>query len=262
MTPRKALRSAFVGWFSFMLLAASVSVSRAQSIALILFIRTAGETETGESILFTANSGAKIVTIGSNGLDFDVPFDLTSGDAMICDNPSMAHNPVVTFHKRSVFQLAFDQAENSTPEGTGQVGGAANNFAAMGSLLSMWPNQATYDSVAYRNLYAGVDLTLAGQNSQLNATFRLAAGDAPSKISWHYTRADYVYLATNGDLRVYGHDGGMLVVSAPHAWQSQAGVQVPVTISYTISPEYNIQLTVPFGSYDPTLPLLITFVPD
>ncbi len=124
-------------------------------------------------------------------------------------------------------------------------------------------NIPTYDSIVYEQLYPGIDLHYAGEQSvngpwSLKGTYRVAPGADPHQIQWQYRGASSVRLdpATgNLHLSLSGHVNHALVETAPVSWQEIAGRRVPVESRYLLEADGSVRFAL--GTYDPAYPLLI-----
>jgi hypothetical protein len=135
-----------------------------------------------------------------------------------------------------------------------QLPGTSNYF--LGNDPSQWQvNLPNFGSVAYRQVYAGIDLVYySNAFGQLEYDFRVAPGADPSQIRLQYTGAQGVELNAQGDLVVHLL-GGDLVQQAPNLYQDIAGVRTPVAGTYTVNSDGTVGLAL--GGYDPTQALVI-----
>jgi hypothetical protein len=120
-------------------------------------------------------------------------------------------------------------------------------------------NVPTYDAVAARGLYPGIDLRYdSTRTGALKGTYVVAPGADPAVIAWRY-RGATATLRPGGDLAVDGVGGRSpalhLVDRAPVAWQSVAGVRWPVQIGYELRSDRTLGFAI--GGYDRTRPLVI-----
>ena len=111
-------------------------------------------------------------------------------------------------------------------------------------------NLPAYSSVAYRDLWPGIDLVLQSLRGELKYEFRVAAGANPSDIRLAWAGADGLSVLPNGSLRVRT-EAGALRDQAPRSWQ--AGGQ-PVASRYVVDGRtYGFALE----GYDTSRPLVI-----
>jgi hypothetical protein len=117
----------------------------------------------------------------------------------------------------------------------------------------------TYARLVYPDLWPGIDLVYAVQDSQLKYQFIIQPGADPAHIRLAYRGATGVRLSAAGQLEV-STPAGSFQDAVPHAYQVVNGRQVPVYVVY--SPiteaagktyEYGFRL----GEYDPTRPLVL-----
>jgi beta-propeller repeat-containing protein len=113
----------------------------------------------------------------------------------------------------------------------------------------------TYERVAYRGLWPGVDMSFHGAGGTLKYEFRLAAGASPDRIRLAYAGAEGLAMSRDGSLLIRT-PLGTLRDQAPTAWQWIGGRKVPVESRYAIngrSHAYGFEL----GAYDRSRPLVI-----
>ena len=114
----------------------------------------------------------------------------------------------------------------------------------------------TYQGIAHRNLYPGIDMTYGEKNRHFKSEFHIAPGADPDKIRLEYANKDSARIDANGDLVV---SAGALELRdhAPVAYQeSIEGVRRSVAVHYKILADGH---TVAFDleRYDAALPLVI-----
>ena len=145
-------------------------------------------------------------------------------------------------------------SQSATVQGTSQLPGVVNIYH--GRDQSGWRDAIpTYESLAYRGIYDGIDLVYDGSEGLLKGTWMLAPGADPSLIRWRYSGGGAPLLdIASGDLHIPLDGAGRLVEKAPVAWQEEDGRRTPVTVHYDLSGD-----TIGFalGEYDRTLPLVI-----
>jgi len=100
-------------------------------------------------------------------------------------------------------RVSFDGA-NPKPVlgGADQLPGIANFF--IGNDPAQWhTNVPTYMSVAYHDLYPGIDLSYTGHVGVLKGTYTVASGADPALIRWRYSNVTAVQIdSVSGDLRL------------------------------------------------------------
>jgi len=115
----------------------------------------------------------------------------------------------------------------------------------------------SYEVVAYKGLYEGIDLHVWGRRSHLKYEFHVAPGADWRKIRVRYQGISGLSIDANGSLRVdLGEGCESLVDDAPYIYQDIRGRRTEVTGSFTLVDEatYTFQIT---GEYDPAHPLII-----
>jgi beta-propeller repeat-containing protein len=116
----------------------------------------------------------------------------------------------------------------------------------------------TYEGVAYRDLWPGIDMVFRGRDGRLKYEFRLAPGADPRQIGLAYAGAQSISLTSAGGLTI-GTPLGMLADAAPVAYQLVDGRQTPVTSRYILGKQVGGGSGYGFavGTYDPRYPLVI-----
>jgi beta-propeller repeat-containing protein/PKD domain-containing protein len=93
----------------------------------------------------------------------------------------------------------------------------------------------TYASVAYRNLWPGIDLVYCGTQDRLKYTFLVRPGADPSRIRLRYRGATSVSVNDAGELEVETPAGGFHD-ERPTAYQEVNGKQAEVAVDYDLNP--------------------------
>jgi hypothetical protein len=139
--------------------------------------------------------------------------------------------------------------------------GEANFF--LGNDPARWrANVPTYEAVAYRDLYPGVDLVYRGTAGHLKSEFLVAAGVDPAVIHMVYGGVEALHLREDGTL-VLQTPLGELTESAPLIYQEVDGVRQEVPGGYVLHGAAGGQEALPewvsfqVGDHDPALPLVI-----
>ncbi len=109
---------------------------------------------------------------------------------------------------------------------------------------------AAFDSVLYRQMYPGVDVSFYGRNGALEYDLRLAPHAAPGQIQLGFRGAQPT-LAADGSLRL----GEGLSLRAPHAYQDVHGSRRPVAAHYRLLASGRVGLAL--GAYDPNAALVV-----
>ena len=125
----------------------------------------------------------------------------------------------------------------------------------IGSDVSRWRRDVpTYAQVTYRDLYAGIDLDLAGRDGALKGTYTVSPGRDPGAIRWRYVGASAPRLEPSGRLDVE-LGGRRIREAAPVAWQEVGERQRAVEVSYAVGDDGSVAFAI--GAYEPSLPLTI-----
>ena len=155
----------------------------------------------------------------------------------------------------SQFSAQFNGANSVSPVGLEQSRTIFNYH--IGDQSDWRDGVATYASVAYMNLYDGVDLHTWGQRDHLKYEFRVSPGADFSQISISYSGIDSLAVDDAGVLRVALPGGlGEVVDNAPYIYQIIGGVEVQVGGTYRLidADTYTFEIT---GDYVPTAQLII-----
>ncbi|MGH9280672.1 MAG: SBBP repeat-containing protein, partial [Acidimicrobiales bacterium] len=115
----------------------------------------------------------------------------------------------------------------------------------------------TFGSVAYGQVYPGVDLVVHGRGRDVEHDYVVAAGADPGTIEFSL---DGPSATAFGPRRPHLDDGGGIVAGdttlrAPELYQDRNGRRVPVDGAFEPRGESTFGFTV--GPYDPTVPLVI-----
>ena len=149
--------------------------------------------------------------------------------------------------------MRFDAAAAVAPVGLDQTPGRFNYH--VGADSSRWIDGAhAFATVAYENLYDGVDLFVSGGAANLKYEYHVAAGADPGDIVVRYDGAEDVYLDDAGALHVDLGEGE-LIDDAPVSYQNIDGVRVAVDSAFAIGADGAVSFAL--GEYDPTVDLVI-----
>jgi len=119
---------------------------------------------------------------------------------------------------------------------------------------SSWRSHVqAYDGMIYHSFYPGIDLKIYSEGQNLKYDFMVAAGADPSKISWHYTGAESIYIE-NGDL-VVKTPLAEVVEKKPLVYQWIGDRKVYIKAEYQLT-DQNISFKI-IDSYDSCYPLVI-----
>ncbi|MCT7956090.1 SBBP repeat-containing protein [Laspinema palackyanum] len=153
----------------------------------------------------------------------------------------------------SVVRLEFVGANgNPVIEGIEPLPGLANFLS--GSDESSWSgNLPTYQGIAYRDLYDGIDLVYRGTEGELKREFVVDPGADPGQIRLDYSGIEAVTLR-EGAL-VLQTALGELIEAAPIIYQDIEGDRVAVAGQYELLGEGQVGFEL--GAYDPNYALII-----
>lgn len=116
----------------------------------------------------------------------------------------------------------------------------------------------SYDSVAYRQVWPGVDAIFAGDRAGFKYRFELAGGTDPASVRMLVEGVDGAELRPDGSL-LWRQGGETLVDAAPVSYQTSGGQQRAVATRYRLEDLGSGRWRVSFvlGAYDGALPLVI-----
>ncbi len=153
----------------------------------------------------------------------------------------------------STVSLHFGGAQRPYVEPAKQLPGIVNFFP--GSDSHGWRTGIhTYESLVYRELYAGIDAVYDSSGGALKCEFRIAPHADPSLIQLVYRGMDGIGIDAKGGL-VITTKSGALREAAPEAYQFIAGVRRSVPSSFRL--EMNHTVVFDIGAYDDSQPLII-----
>src|SRR6202167_5920097 len=110
-------------------------------------------------------------------------------------------------------------------EGSNPLAGRVNFFT--GGEENWHAGLPMYGAVAYRDLYAGIDMVYGGSGRNLKSEFLVAAGADPSQIRVRYMGAGEVRIDADGALAI-AINGEILHERAPEIYQDRGGKRVAV----------------------------------
>lgn len=114
----------------------------------------------------------------------------------------------------------------------------------------------TYQEIAYRDLWPGIDMVLRGQGGKLKYEFRLAPGADPSRIRLAYRGAEGLSLGTAGNLLI-STPLGTLRDARPRSYQRIGAKRRPIQSRYIVDERASTFGLALQGSYDHRRPLVI-----
>jgi len=151
------------------------------------------------------------------------------------------------------FSVQFDGANTVAPTGLAQAETVYNYH--LGDQSTWRDAVPTYETVAYLDLYDGIDLHTWGRRDSLKYEFHVAPGVDYTQISVSYTGIESLSIDAAGALHVQT-DLGDLIDPAPYIYQDIAGQRIEVAGTFELidADTYTFALT---GEYDPSEELVI-----
>jgi hypothetical protein len=172
-----------------------------------------------------------------------------------------APNPAERFrkslaHKQINASISMKLAGgNSQPPIAAQneLPGRSNYF--IGSDPGQWHTGVKqYSRVAYRDVYAGIDMAFHGQQRQLEFDFIVAPGASAVPIGFNVSGASKISTDADGNL-VLASKAGNVLLHKPVAYQEKNNTREPVDASFVVEASNKIGFTL--GSYDRSRELVI-----
>src|SRR6185295_12322966 len=118
------------------------------------------------------------------------------------------------------------------PTGVGGLPGKVNSF--IGDPSQWRTNIPTFRSVAYDDVYRGIDLVYYGSTQrQLEYDFMVAPGANPGAIRLAFDGADRFQVEADGDL-ILQTGGSSVRLAAPVSYQNMNGHRVEVNSAYVL----------------------------
>ncbi|MDH3498808.1 MAG: Ig-like domain-containing protein, partial [Acidimicrobiia bacterium] len=116
-------------------------------------------------------------------------------------------------------------------------------------------NAPSFASVAYSEVYPGIDVVYSANGSELEYSFVVGPGADPATIALAFRGANSLGVQDDGSLSIDSRAGHDLLATAPHSFQEIDGASVTVGSSFVMNDDGTIGFAV--QDYDPTLPLVI-----
>jgi hypothetical protein len=161
-------------------------------------------------------------------------------------------------NQRWAVKLDFVGANREVqPVGEGLSPGTVSYFK--GPRTAWRSGLPSYRSVAYRNLWPGIDLACSGTAGRLKYTFVVQPGADPNRIRLAYRGATQVRLNEAGQLEVSTPAGGFKD-DRPLVYQEVDGHRQEVPSAYVLEPNASAERTVyafRLGEYDHSRPLVL-----
>ena len=174
----------------------------------------------------------------------------TEGSAFFTSNSVVFR---LTQSEEETLRISFVSAgPDATVEGWSELPGKVNYL--IGSDPSKWKkNVPTYQGVAYRNVWPGVDVIYRGAGRRLKYDIHVSPGADAGDIRLRYEGAEGLSLAKNGDLIIRTTAGSFREVK-PCIYQERDGERILLDGRFALRGN-----TVGFRirHYDPALPLII-----
>lgn len=156
---------------------------------------------------------------------------------------------------RLVFRLRFTQPNPDTVlEGEKELPGKINYF--IGDRADWRTSIPTYEQVAYRNLYPGIDLICYLQEANIRYRYVASPGADPGRIVFSYSGIEGLEINSSGDLIVLTSFGGFRT-PAPLVYQEIDGDPLEITSTFVTKDDSTVTLKIP--AYDRARPLFIEF---
>lgn len=141
----------------------------------------------------------------------------------------------------------------STIAGTDLLPGSSSYF--IGNDPSKWHSHIPqFAQVRYSAVYPGIDLIYYGKQGQLEYDFRVAPGSDPSQVRLHFSGAQNLTRAANGDIVLATKDGDVHL-HAPEIYQQSGTKREPVAGNYVLASQNDVEFSV--GAYDHSRELVI-----
>ena len=125
--------------------------------------------------------------------------------------------------------------------------------------ISRWREDvASWSQVGLRNVYPGIDMTVAALPGGLKYEFRVAPGAAWRRIRLAYEGVQRLDIGRDGRLNISPAEGyAPLAEDAPYIYQERAdGTHIPVAGRFVLLGKNVVSFEIP-GPLDPALPLVI-----
>ena len=167
----------------------------------------------------------------------------------------LAHGRGESTQSASVALDFIGASPGATPGGLGRTEATVNYF--MGAPARWRTNLPTFEAIAYRELWPGIDLAVNGSQGQLKYAFTVAAGTDVSTIRMAYNGA-HGRLTPEGAV-ILETPVGPITDPPPVAYQERDGRVQTVDARFVVIASSADRFTVGFhvGAYDRNLPLVI-----
>ncbi len=208
------------------------------------------------SALFAQNEGQwadQSVRYAFNGSGASILFTDAGLNFQVYQSPASDSTNTDTTIESERFSIQFNGASQVAPVGLDEAETVFNYF--VGDQSQWHSGVATYQTVAYNNLYAGIDLDISGRRTSLKYEFHVAAGADYQQIAVSYAGIEGLSIDSEGALHVQTKLGE-LVDDTPYIYQEIDGQKVEVAGQFVLLDDhtYTFQVT---GSFDSSRELVI-----
>ena len=167
------------------------------------------------------------------------------GPVFLLSQPGQAADGTSLVHTVS-FSVTFEGAENVSPVGRDPSGAVYNYYVGD---PSTWRTRVpTFETVAYLDLWSGIDLLTWGRRDGLKYEFHVAPGADPGQIRLHYQGIENLWIDEGGALHVVT-PLGEVVDDAPFIYQDIGGQRVQVAGAFRLLDASTVSFAIT-GSYD------------
>lgn len=155
---------------------------------------------------------------------------------------------------RDVLTMRLANAKSARVVGVNESPGTVNYF--IGNNPKRWHTDIrTYQRVAYRGVYPGIDQIFYGQGQQLEYDFVVAPGANPRLIKLAFTGARDMVIDRHGDLVLHARGSQEVRLHKPFVYQELNGHKREITARYKLNAKR--QISFELGEYDVNQPLII-----
>ena len=150
--------------------------------------------------------------------------------------------------------MRLANAKSARVVGVNESPGTVNYF--IGNNPKRWHTDIrTYQRVAYRGVYPGIDQIFYGQGQQLEYDFVVAPGANPRLIKLAFTGARDMVIDRHGDLVLHARGSQEVRLHKPFVYQELNGHKREITARYKLNAKR--QISFELGEYDVNQPLII-----
>ena len=153
---------------------------------------------------------------------------------------------VLSLREKTVAIELLNSQEPARVEGIEEMPGKAN-FILGGSPEGWVTDLPLHGSVAYRQVWNGIDMVYGGNGRTLKSEFRVQPGADPSQIRWTYGSRMTARVLADGSLSVSG-EGLDLHEDAPVIYEERGNAHKPVQGSFEVFADGSVGFRL--GAYD------------